>query len=434
MDLNIVYPQKCTSDILDTVPNSFSDNTFVKINTFCKSNCIYDSFLMAGYMQFQNEKDLKKRKKIKNDFKQNLINYLTKSGELTSQDCYNKIFDAFERSKYTHKYSLTNSDRKFTIYDIMVVSKEDKEKKFFLFNKEMRKKIPIDSNFFNVINLELLKEIIEHKICLEEYKYYLKQLEEDEDYDKMEDVEEIINFMELEENNMNPENLMKLLSLKNKSHSDLVLKIISSVFDINILLCRPWNKEITVINKFEYNKENNYIIIFKISGEVSLTGEHINICYETGGYIHSNAIKTILNYENDKEVLDTIDKLYENNTESYYMEKYLSYLQKLRNNHDLENLSMFYNLDEDSSSSEEEDEEEEEEKEEEEEIMTREEEVEREPEVNLNIEVPQFIKGYTKPELVKLLLIFLGNKYKYENISKEKLELLYAEFLENKFA
>ena len=49
---------------------------------------------MAGYMNFQNQKVLDKRRKIKSNFKKNLINYLTKPGELTSQDCYNKVFEA----------------------------------------------------------------------------------------------------------------------------------------------------------------------------------------------------------------------------------------------------------------------------------------------------------------------------------------------------
>ena len=61
----IVYPKGETKDIYDELKSSFTVKNFVKINTLKENNCVYDSFLMATYRNYQDQKSYEKCKLIR---------------------------------------------------------------------------------------------------------------------------------------------------------------------------------------------------------------------------------------------------------------------------------------------------------------------------------------------------------------------------------
>ena len=61
-----------------------------------------------------------------------------------------------------------------------------------------------------------------------------------------------------------------------------------------------------------------------------------------------------------------------------------------------------------------------------------EEEMERNEEEEMeNIYIPSFIRGYSDSELVKLLEIFVDPSGNYKSMTREKLEILYKNYLTN---
>ena len=131
----------------------------------------------------------------------------------------------------------------------------------------------------------------------------------------------------MKENSLDPVNFLKIITTNDCSNQDLVLKLFSEILEINIFLCRSWNTEFTIIKEYFKKSEDPYILIFKIEGRVSVTGINKNKIYETGGIKYSKGIKTLLNSEKDKNAINDLKKIYQNNIDSYYMEKYINYLK-----------------------------------------------------------------------------------------------------------
>jgi len=135
----------------------------------------------------------------------------------------------------------------------------------------------------------------------------------------------------------------------------------------------------------------------------------------------------------------------DNDIDAYYLEKYMSYLNKLKHNSDMTTIKELYI--EDSSSSSEEETSSEEESEEEEEIKTKpsilldetlspveeemveEEMVEEEMIDERDIYIPSFIRSYSDSELIKLLEIFVDPDGNYLDLSRIKLEIMYKNYI-----
>tara|TARA_R110001592_G_scaffold202005_1_gene451255 strand:+ start:937 stop:2229 length:1293 start_codon:yes stop_codon:yes gene_type:complete len=424
----IVYPVGETKDIYDELKSSFTEKNFVKINTFKENNCVYDSFLMATYRNYQDQKSADKCKLIRANFINQFKGFLI--SENTSVDhevIYNKVFQAFEMSDFKENYYLKSLDEddEYNILDLVIMKRDNQNEKngFRLFSTKSKDFFKKNSNFFEKIGIAFLKEIIEQRIVK---RIYSERLENEEA--NKEEITEILEFINRKENNLDVLNLFDIINIDECDDQDLVLKLLSEVLGLNIFLCRSWNSEISVIKTYERDDFNPYIIIFKIEGKVSYTGIEKSTIYETGGIKYEKGIKTILNPEKDKNAIQDMKKIFKNDIDSFYKDKYVKYLSNLEQKSKLDHLEDYYE-DDVTSSSEDEDEDEDEAILNEDDLTSS-----SEDEAILNEdgeEIPQFIKDYSKLELEDLMNMFVNPDYDYSPISKKSLEIQYNSYLKS---
>ena len=106
----------------------------------------------------------------------------------------------------------------------------------------------------------------------------------------------------------------------------------------------------------------------------------------------------------------------DNDIDSYFSEKYNKYLKNIDQKSKLDNLGRYYD-----ETSDEEDEEEE----------PAEKINEQLDQVEDKIQIPGFIRGYSKQELVQLLNMFVNPDYDYSDTDKRDMEIQYKNYLEN---
>ena len=233
-------------------------------------------------------------------------------------------------------------------------------------------------------------------------------------------------------------------------NEDIILRLVSCVLKFNIFLCRSWNTEISVIKRMIWDKDYNYIILFKTDTPVSLTGMTGSVVYETGGVKISQGVITVIDSTKNKVIVNDLNQIFSNDIDAYYVDKYMTYLNKLEPITSVEKIED--NYEEDTSS---EDEEEVTSSEDDDGIMSQE-------EVNKSIlldetimggeeedirkiqsgeiyqdenmsdaYIPAFIRSYSDMELVKLLEIFVGPSDNYKTLPRQKLEILYKNYVMN---
>ena len=416
---SVVYPLKITKNIYDIVGSSFSKKQFVKINTLRDNTCIYDSFLLDTYKNYQEEENKESLRKIRHQFITEFKGYLTADSDMSNQDIYNKVFEAYNMIEMKDIYMLKPLNNNFDIFDLVIVKKDfsetdDKIKGYRLFSDKVKKHFSNVSNFFNLVSLDFLKEIIQQRIVRKAHLDKIKKLRlRDEDSREADELEEILEFMNRKENNLDLVSLYESVTLEDCDDQDLVLKLLSETLDINIFLCRGWNSEITVLKDYHKHDKNPYIIIFKGGGKTSITGTTTKKCYEAGGIKTNDGIKTILTPK-DEKVISDLRKMLENDIESYFLEKYNKYLKNIEQKSRLDKLENYYDA-------------------------TSEEELEDEIEETETVEedrkdvpdIPAFIRGYSRGELQTLLNLFVNPEYDYSETDKTDMELQYKNYLED---
>ena len=416
---SIVYPLEITKDIYDVIKSSFSKKRFVKINTLKDNTCIYDSFLLDVYKNYQEEENKDKLRKIRENFITEFKGYLTAESEMSNQYIFDKVFEAFKMSDMKDLYTLKSTKDSFDIFDLVILKKDfsendDKIKGYRLFPEKTKKYFSNVSNFFHLISLEFLKEIIEQRIVRKSKIDKIKKLKISGDNQKeIDELEEILDFMNRKENNLSVVSLYNSVTLEDCEDQDLVLRLLSEILDINIFLCRGWNTELTVLKDFHKDDKLPYIIIFKGGGKTSLTGKYSKKFYEAGGIKTKEGIKTLLEKE-DEETIQDMKKMLQNDVESYFLEKYNKYLKNIEQKSKLDNLDTYYH---ESS---------EEEIDEVEEKLTE----EIKEEIEKKVDIPGFIRGYSKVELEQLMNLFVNPGYDYSNTDKIDLEIQYKNYLE----
>ena len=417
---SIIYPLQITKNIYDVIGSNFSKKQFVKINTLKDSTCVYDSFLMNIYKNYQEEENKNSLRKMRQQFITEFKGYITAESEMSNQYIYNKVFEAYEMTEMKDLYTLTLIRDNFDIFDLVIVKKNfsentDKIKGYKLFPERVKKNFSNVSKFFSLISLNFLKEIIEQRIIRKSHIDKIKRLKlTDENSREVEELEEILDFMNRKENNLDIDALYNSITLEDCEDQDLVLKLLSEMMNINIFLCRGWNTEITVLKDYNKEETNPYIIIFKGGGKTSITGTNSKKIYEAGGVKTKDGIKTLLTGK-DEDTINDLRKMLDNDIDSYFTEKYNKYLKNIEQRSNLDNIGKYY---EETSDDEEIDKEEEILKEELQEVVEQ-------------IDIPGFIRGYSKQELIELLHMFVNPGYDYTDTDKTDLEIQYKNYLEN---
>lgn len=465
---SVVYPLDGSKDTYTLLNSSFTNKKFVKIKNFGKEPCSLDALLMAISKEYQSALDTGKRDELSTRFRQEFKNYILSPGKNSNIELMEKIMKAYKISSMKDKFRLKAIGEMKTIFDLIIIKKPhegddylDLKISYPLFSSETKNLYMSNSNLFSLLDETFLKDMIEQRYITKSYNEKIRKLEEilDEEDNMMmerelEKYKEILNFNLNRKNNLSPENMFNIIDSDFCKNEDIILRLVSCVLKFNIFLCRSWNTEISVIKRMIWDKDYNYIILFKNDIPVSLTGMKGSVVYETGGVKISQGMTTVIDSSKNKVIIDDLNQIFSNDIDSYYVDKYMTYLNKLEPITSVEKIENNYEKD---TSSEEEDEDEVTSSEEEDEddtmsqeevkksilldetIMKGEEEDIREiqdsdmyqKEDESDAYIPGFIRSYSDTELIKLLEIFVNPSVNYKTLSRRKLEIIYKNYVMN---
>ena len=463
---SVVYPLDGSKDTYTLLNSSFTNKKFVKIKNFGNEPCSLDALLMAVSKEYQDAMDAGKRDEISTRFRQEFKNYILAPGKDSDIELMEKIMRAYEMSSMKDKFRLKAVGEMKSIFDLVIIKKPhegddylDLKISYPLFSTETRNLYMANSNLFSLLDETFLKDMIEQRYITKSYNEKIRKLEEmlDEEENMMMERElekhkELLNFNLNRKNNLSPENMFNIIDSDFCKNEDIILRLVSCVLKFNVFLCRSWNTEISVIKRMIWDKDYNYIILFKTDTPVSLTGMTGSVVYETGGVKISQGVITVIDSTKNKVIVNDLNQIFSNDIDAYYVDKYMTYLNKLEPITSVEKIED--NYEEDTSS------------EDEEEVTSSEEEdddgIMSQEEVNKSIlldetimggeeedirkiqsgeiyqdenmsdaYIPAFIRSYSDMELVKLLEIFVGPSDNYKTLPRQKLEILYKNYVMN---
>lgn len=461
---SVVYPLDGSKDTYTLLNSSFTNKKFVKIKNFGNEPCSLDALLMAVSKEYQDALDTSKRDELTTRFRQEFKNYILAPGKDSDIELMEKIMRAYEMSSMKDKFRLKAVGEMKNIFDLVIIKKPyegddylDLKISYPLFSTETRNLYMANSNLFSLLDENFLKDMIDQRYIAKSYNEKIKKLEEllDEEENMMMERElekhkELLNFNLNRKNNLSPENMFNIIDSDFCKNEDIILRLVSCVLKFNIFLCRSWNTEISVIKRMIWDKDYNYIILFKTDTPVSLTGMTGSVVYETGGVKISQGVITVIDSSKNKVIVNDLNQIFSNDIDAYYVDKYMTYLNKLEPITSVEKIED--NYEEETSS---EDEDEVSSSEEEEDMMSQEEvnksilldqtimegeeedirkiksgDIYQEEDVS-NAYIPAFIRSYSDMELVKLLEIFVDPSGNYKTLPRQKLELLYKNYVMN---
>ena len=461
---SVVYPLDGSKDTYTLLNSSFTNKKFVKIKNFGNEPCSLDALLMAVSKEYQDALDTSKRDELTTRFRQEFKNYILAPGKDSDIELMEKIMRAYEMSSMKDKFRLKAVGEMKNIFDLVIIKKPyegddylDLKISYPLFSTETRNLYMANSNLFSLLDENFLKDMIDQRYIAKSYNEKIKKLEEllDEEENMMMERElekhkELLNFNLNRKNNLSPENMFNIIDSDFCKNEDIILRLVSCVLKFNIFLCRSWNTEISVIKRMIWDKDYNYIILFKTDTPVSLTGMTGSVVYETGGVKISQGVITVIDSSKNKVIVNDLNQIFSNDIDAYYVDKYMTYLNKLEPITSVEKIED--NYEEETSS---EDEDEVSSSEEEEDMMSQEEvnksilldqtimegeeedirkiksgDIYQEEDVS-NAYIPAFIRSYSDLELVKLLEIFVDPSGNYKTLPRQKLELLYKNYVMN---
>tara|TARA_R110002126_G_scaffold61680_5_gene159395 strand:+ start:11908 stop:13344 length:1437 start_codon:yes stop_codon:yes gene_type:complete len=461
---SVVYPLDGSKDTYTLLNSSFTNKKFVKIKNFGNEPCSLDALLMAVSKEYQDALDTSKRDELTTRFRQEFKNYILAPGKDSDIELMEKIMRAYEMSSMKDKFRLKAVGEMKNIFDLVIIKKPyegddylDLKISYPLFSTETRNLYMANSNLFSLLDENFLKDMIDQRYIAKSYNEKIKKLEEllDEEENMMMERElekhkELLNFNLNRKNNLSPENMFNIIDSDFCKNEDIILRLVSCVLKFNIFLCRSWNTEISVIKRMIWDKDYNYIILFKTDTPVSLTGMTGSVVYETGGVKISQGVITVIDSSKNKVIVNDLNQIFSNDIDAYYVDKYMTYLNKLEPITSVEKIEDNYEEETSSSSSDEVSS-----SEEEEDMMSQEEvnksilldqtimegeeedirkiksgDIYQEEDVS-NAYIPSFIRSYSDMELVKLLEIFVDPSGNYKTLPRQKLELLYKNYVMN---
>jgi hypothetical protein len=461
---SVVYPLDGSKDTYTLLNSSFTNKKFVKIKNFGNEPCSLDALLMAVSKEYQDALDTSKRDELTTRFRQEFKNYILAPGKDSDIELMEKIMRAYEMSSMKDKFRLKAVGEMKNIFDLVIIKKPyegddylDLKISYPLFSTETRNLYMANSNLFSLLDETFLKDMIDQRYIAKSYNEKIKKLEEllDEEENMMMERElekhkELLNFNLNRKNNLSPENMFNIIDSDFCKNEDIILRLVSCVLKFNIFLCRSWNTEISVIKRMIWDKDYNYIILFKTDTPVSLTGMTGSVVYETGGVKISQGVITVIDSSKNKVIVNDLNQIFSNDIDAYYVDKYMTYLNKLEPITSVEKIEDNYEEETSSSSSDEVSS-----SEEEEDMMSQEEvnksilldqtimegeeedirkiksgDIYQEEDVS-NAYIPAFIRSYSDMELVKLLEIFVDPSGNYKTLPRQKLELLYKNYVMN---
>ena len=449
----VIYPTDKTEKIYQNLNSSYSEFKFVKMKSFNERKCVTKNILQCLSVEYQNYNNTKLRESFEKDFITEMKNFLMENGDYTESEIVSK----FSRVK-NPKFEVIGGKN---IFSTMIKDLNSGET-FPVLEEKTKRNFSSTSRIFQVLSLSFISDMLEQR-------YTVMKLRDSEDKDS----KEIYYFNLMKENSLQPNNLIEILGDETCSNQKIIINLISTVLKFNVFVCRSWNEEISVLDFYFVGDELPFIILFKTEGKISLTGIPADgFNYESGGVALGNlGIKTVFSPVKDKEIYDDLMKLTKNDVDSYYLEKYFNYLNKMKNNVSLEGLRKNYDAPEVEELIKPEmvetikpevvelikpemvetikpevdelikpemvetikpeiEKNKYDKMKELEEIISKENQVKEILKTD-NIYIPAFIRGFTDDELIYLLKRFVSNKINLKQVGRKKLELEYKNYIES---
>ena len=233
----LVYPRESLKETYENLNSSFSEEKFVRINPKSFDAREYHSVLMSisrEYQKFNTDYD---RENFSKSFKVQIKNFILSNSKQTEQEIYNRFLEAYGNSKLQDKYKLSTKDNEKTIFNLTIVKKPDPDESYLkldsvypLFTEETTKMFSENSNLFSLLDINFLKEMIDQRYTIEDYKEKIEMMENesdltDEEELRLEKIKEIYEFNIDFDNNLEPSNLLKIIEDETKSTKKTLCKI-----------------------------------------------------------------------------------------------------------------------------------------------------------------------------------------------------------------
>ena len=448
----LVYPLGETTKMYRELNSSYLPTNMVKINVRDQGSCAFHSILMSISDEYQDAKDDMSRKKISESFKNQLKTHLLSPSGMDESSIIDRFMEAHEMSNMKDRYRLKISGNLFGIKLVKIGESDYTSKKisYLLFPKNMTSDLKPTSKIFELLSLEFLTKMMDQRFLLGLYSEKVMEMEKvlssDTNYQMEEEVErlrELMAFNMHKSNNLVPENLIKLIDDDFCENQDLLIRLFSESLKFNVFFCRAWNTEVSVIKEFRISRSYPSIVIFKLDGRISITGINTKIIYETGGVMTEKGVKTILDPKIDSKVIQVLREIKSTEVDGFYLEKYHTYLNSM-GEEEMEEEEVQLEVEEDSG-----DEEMEMEGNGKMEMegemegngkMEMEGEMEGngkmemenlrdEVEINEDVEIPSFIRGYSDTDLKTLLKSFTSSNT--DGMNRRNMEIMYSNYLRN---
>ena len=439
---SINYPSESTDEVFDSINSQILKMKVVKLKSL-KFNTLINSFLNACCKEYQDSKSDDHKMVICKDFLDQIRNYIKSDSDENPVHIFNKFKKSLLNSNLKNKFTVNLVGDKKDIFEAVLIKKDPNEDfvnlnlAYKLFSEKTKKEFSPTSKFFNLVDEKIIIPMVEQRYMVKLYEEKLKNMKKELDIDENLDrevkkIKEIIDYHKSKENSLEPHNFLEILEEDN----ELMLSLLSYIFKINIFICRSWNNDISVLKEINTEESKNFIIIFKYSGRVSLTGIKKSKTYETGGIKIGDKIITILNFKEHSSIIKRLRENLESDLDSFLMRNYHSYLNDIQNSTSIEDLEKKYitrvtkNINPDyEEEEEEEDYEEEEESSSSSESETSEEEYVGEEEYEEETNIPSFIKNYSDMELFQINKSFVNPYLEKKDFNRRNLEISYANYI-----
>ena len=424
----LVYPLAETTRIYRELNSSYLPINPVKINVRDQSSCAFHAILMGICEEYQDARDEMKRKEISESFKIQFKNYLLSESTMSESAIVDRFTEAYERSNMKDKYRLKLSKDLFNTRLVKLGEPDYTSSRvsYLLFPKNMMTEIRPKSRIFELLSLEFLTKMMDQRYLLGLYSEKVMEMEkvlsEDTNYqmeDEVSKLRELMAFHLHKSNSLTPDNLIKLIGDDFCENQDILIRLLSESLKFNVFFCRAWSTEVSVIKEFRSSKSYPSVMIFKIDGKVSITGMNTGVIYETGGILSPKGIKTILDPKEDSRVIQILREIKSSEVDGFHMEKYHTYLGSMGEEDIQEEEDVELEVEEMSS--------EEEVEEEVETEMEQEEDLRNEEPIDVHVEIPAFIKGYSDVDLKTLLKTFTSSDG--ESMDRRGMEIMYSNYI-----
>ena len=349
---SVNYPSKETLETFDIINSASLKIKVVKLKTIRENRNLIHSFLTSVCKEYQDKREQDHKNSIARVFSNQLSEYIKSDSDEHPNIIYNRFKKVSLDSKLKDKFSINLINSNKSIFHAVIVKKDydqdyvDLNLAYSLFSKKTMTEFLPTSKYFNIIDEKMIVDMLDQRFVVKNYEEKIKNMRKEIDEDEILEKEiaklkEIVEYNSSQSHSLDPVNFLELLKDIN-SKEEIILELLSCVFELNIFICRNWSHDISIIKEIHHSSKSHSIIFFKYSGKISLTGIKSETFYECGGIKIEDKIWTILNYKTHKSIIKKLRENLESGSEKFLMDNYHSYLNNFDNTEHIDKMETNY--------------------------------------------------------------------------------------------